>query len=46
MKSGQLIEYNMEIFFLKNHSQNVVERIDPEPFLKNQTLSIKVEDQN
>ena len=25
MKFGQLIEYNMVIFFLKNHTQNVVE---------------------
>ena len=28
MKFGQLIEYNMKnIFFLKNHTQNVVEKL-------------------
>ena len=36
MKSGQLIEYNMRNFFLKNHTQNVVENLVPNPFLKNQ----------
>ena len=35
MKFGQLIEYNMKIFFLKNHIQNVVEKLFPDPFLKN-----------
>ena len=33
---GQLIEYNMRNIFLKNHTQNVVEKPFPEPFLKNQ----------
>ena len=34
---GQLIEYNIRnIFFLKNHGQNVVEKLFPDPFLKNQ----------
>ena len=32
MKFDQLIEY----FFLKNHTQNPVEKLFPEPFLKNQ----------
>ena len=36
MKFGQLIEYNREILFLKNHTQNVVEKLFPGPFLKNQ----------
>ena len=36
MKFGQLIEYNMRDFFLKNDTQNVVEKVFPEPFLKNQ----------
>ena len=34
-KFGQLIEYNM-IFFLKNHTQNVVEELVPDPFVKSQ----------
>ena len=32
MKLGQLIE----TFFLKNHAQNVVEKLFTDPFLKNQ----------
>ena len=36
MEFGLLIEYNMRNFFLKNHTQNVVERLFPESFLKNQ----------
>ena len=37
MKFGQLIEYNMRnIFSLKNHTQNVVEKLVSDPFLKNQ----------
>ena len=36
MKFGQLIDYNMRNIFLKNHTQNVVEKPFPEPFLKNQ----------
>ena len=35
MKFGQLIEYNMETFFLKNHTQNVVQKLVPDPFLEN-----------
>ena len=37
MKFGQLIEWN---FFLKNHAQNVVEKLVPDPFLKKLKLSI------
>ena len=33
MEFGQLIEYKMA-FFLKNHIQNVVEKLLAEPFLK------------
>ena len=34
---SQLIQYNMRnIFFKKNHTQNVVEKPFPNPFLKNQ----------
>ena len=35
MKFGQLIEYNMRNIFLENHTQNVVEKLVPDPFLKN-----------
>ena len=31
MKFGQLIER----FFLKNHTQNVMEKLAPDPFLEN-----------
>ena len=37
MKFGQLIEWN---FFLKNHAQNVVQKLVPDPFLKKLKLSI------
>ena len=36
MKFGQLIEYNMRNIFLGNHIQNVVEKLVPDPFIKNQ----------
>ena len=36
MKFGQLIDITWEIFFLKNHTQNVVEELFPGSFLKNQ----------
>ena len=36
VKFGQLIEYNMRRFFLKNHTQIVVEKLVPNPFLKYQ----------
>ena len=35
MKFGQLLEYKMRKLFLKNHTQNVVEKLIPEPFLEN-----------
>ena len=36
MKFGKLIEYNMiYILFLKNDTQNVVERLVSDPFLEN-----------
>ena len=35
MKFGQLKEY-WKSFFLKNYTQNVVEKLFPDPFLKNQ----------
>ena len=36
MKFGQLMEYNMRIFFLKDHAHNVVEKLVLDPDLKNQ----------
>ena len=36
MEPGQLMEYNMRNIFLKNHTQNVVHKLVPDPFLKNQ----------
>ena len=36
IKFGQLIEYNIRNIFLKNHTQNVVEKLFPGSFLKNQ----------
>ena len=35
MKFGQLIDLTWETFFLKNHKQNVVEKLVPDSFLKN-----------
>ena len=36
MKLGQLIERNMRNIFLKSHTQSVVEKLVPDPFLKNE----------
>ena len=36
MKFGQLIECNMRNIFLKNHTQNIVEKLFRKPFIKNQ----------
>ena len=33
MKSGQLIEDNVKIFFIKNNAENEVERLVPDLFL-------------
>ena len=35
IKFGQLIEYNRDMFLLKNNAQNVVEKFVPDPFFKN-----------
>ena len=35
MKLGQLIEHNMRNIFLKNHIQNVAEKLFPDAFLEN-----------
>ena len=34
MKFGQLIDYNMRNIFLKNDTQNMVEKVFPDSFLK------------
>ena len=34
MKFGQLLDIAGETFFLKNHAQNVAEKVVPDPFLK------------
>ena len=36
IKFGQLIEYEIKIFFLKNHTENVVAKLVRDPFIKNQ----------
>ena len=44
MKFGQLIEYNMtNIFFFKNDTQNVLEKLFPDLFLKKSKLSISLD---
>ena len=40
MKYGQLTECNMRNIFLENHSQNVMEKLFQDPFLKNQIISL------
>ena len=36
MEFGQLIEHIMRNIFLKNHTQSVLEKLFPDPFIKNQ----------
>ena len=36
MKFGQLIEYNVRSMFVKNHTQNALGRLFPDPYLKKQ----------
>ena len=38
MKFGQLIEHNMRNTFLKNHTQDVVEKLFPDSFRKSRNL--------
>ena len=35
MKLGQLIECKMKNIYLENHKQNLIEKLVPDPFLKN-----------
>ena len=47
MKIGHLIEDNMFFFFfVENHTQNVVEKLAPNPFLKKSILSISLDQQS
>ena len=41
MKFGQLIEYNMRNIFLGNHTQTMVEKLLPDPFLNNQNRAYR-----
>ena len=36
MKFGQLIEYNMRNIFFDKHTQNMLEKLFPDPYLKYQ----------
>ena len=36
MNFGQLIQHNKRNIYLKNHTQNMVEKLLPDSFLKNQ----------
>ena len=36
MKFGQLVEYDMRNIFLKNRTQNLLEKLFPGSYLKNQ----------
>ena len=36
MKLGQLIKHTIRNIFLENHRQNVVEKLVPDSFIKNQ----------
>ena len=40
MNFGQLLEYNMRYIFLNKSYTNVVEKLFPDPFLKNQIWAI------
>ena len=41
MKYDQLVEYNMSNM-LKNHTQNVLKKLFPDPYLKKTKLSISL----
>ena len=41
MKYDQLVEYNMRNM-LKNHTQNVLKKLFPDPYLKKTKLSISL----
>ena len=43
MKFGQLIEYNLRNIFLGNHTQKVMAKLFPDPFLKKSKWSISLD---
>ena len=43
MKFGELIEYNMRDISLENHTQSLVEKQFPDPFLKRSKLGISLD---
>ena len=43
MKFEQVIEYNMRNNLLKNHTENVLEKLFTEPYLKKPKLSISLD---
>ena len=43
MKFGQLIEITLGTFLLKNHTQNVSNKLFPDPYLKKSKLSISLD---
>ena len=42
MKFGQLVEYNIRKFLLKNHTYNVVQKLFPDHFSKISKLNISL----
>ena len=38
MSFGQLVEYNMRNIFLEKSYTNVMEKLVPDPFIKNQNI--------
>ena len=42
MKFTQLTEHNMNIFFLKNHTPKMEEKLVPHPYLKSKNKHISV----
>ena len=46
MKFGQLMEYNMTNIFFLNHTQNVEEKLFPDPFPKKARLGISLDQQS
>ena len=41
-KFGQLVEYNMRNIFVENHTQNVLEKLFPDPYVKYQNWKVRV----
>ena len=42
MNFGQLTKYNMRKFFVKDHTQNVMEKLFSDSFPQNQNLSMSL----